>query len=48
MLAAIVLHVDGREVDFTDEERIEVLRDAAPAENIEAVRKAAKAAIEGL
>jgi hypothetical protein len=48
MLAAIVLHVDGREVDFIDEERIEVLRDAAPAENIEAVRKAAKAAIEGL
>ena len=46
MLAVIVLHVDGHEVDFIDEERIEVLRDAAPAETMEAVRKAAKAAIE--
>lgn len=46
MLAAIVLFVDGGDVDFIDEERLEVLRDAAPAENVEAVRLAAKAAIE--
>ena len=41
MLAVVVIHVDGGEVDFIDEDRIEVLRDAAPAENVESLRKAA-------
>lgn len=38
MLAALVLHVDGDAVDFIDEERIEVLRDAPPSETIVALR----------
>ena len=48
VLAILVLHVDGGEVNFIDEERIEVLRDAAPADAIEAVRKAASSAVAGL
>ena len=40
MLAALVLHVEGGRVDFVDEERLEVLRDA-PSEAVAALRKAA-------
>ena len=43
MLAVLLLHVDGADVAFIDEERVEVLRDAAPADAIEAVRVAAGA-----
>jgi hypothetical protein len=44
MLAALVLHVDGGEVSFLEEDRIEVVRDAPPSEAIEAVRAAAASA----
>ena len=44
MLAALVLHVDGGDVNFIDEDRIEVLRDAPPRDVVEAVREAAGAA----
>ena len=43
MLAALILHHDGGEVNFIDEDRLEVLA-AAPAEAVEAVRAAAKEA----
>ena len=40
MLAALVLHVEGAAVDFVDDDRLEVLRDA-PSEAVAALRKAA-------
>ena len=40
MLAALILHVDGGDVSFIDEDRLEVLKDAPPAASIEAVRAA--------
>ena len=40
MLGALILHVDGGEVDFLDEERIEVLRDGATREAVDAVKEA--------
>ena len=41
MLAALVLHVEGAAVDFVDDDRLEVLRDAPTAAAVEAVRAAA-------
>ena len=43
MLAALILHVDGGEVSFIEEDRLEVLRDAAPADAVDAVRVACAA-----
>ena len=40
MLAALILHVDGGEVSFIDEDRLEVLKDAPPSASIDAVRAA--------
>ena len=40
MLAVLILHVDGGEVSFIDEDRLEVLQEAPPAEAIAAVRAA--------
>lgn len=37
MLAALVLHVDGGEVNFVDEERVEVIRDGPSPEAVQAV-----------
>ena len=44
MLALLILHVDGGDVAFIDEERLEVLRDAPPGEALDAVRQAAASA----
>ena len=43
MLAALILHVDGGEVSFIEEDRLEVLRDAAPADAVDRVRVACAA-----
>jgi hypothetical protein len=40
MLAALVLHADGGDVDFIDEDRLEVLRDSPPAEAVDDLRRA--------
>lgn len=47
MLAALILHADAAEVNFIDEERLEVLRDAPTDEDIAAVRAAAATATTG-
>ena len=44
MLASLILHVDGGDVNFIEEDRLEVLQDAPPREAIEAVRAAAATA----
>jgi len=41
MLAALILHVERGDVNFVDDDRIEVLRDAPDAQAVEAVRAAA-------
>ena len=40
MLALIMLHVEETDVRFVDEERLEVLRDAAPAAMVEELKSA--------
>jgi len=44
MLAALILYVDGGEVDFLDEERLEVLRDGATKDAVDSLRDAVAAA----
>ena len=41
MLALVILHVEQRAVDFLEEERLEVLRDAVTSDAVDAVRAAA-------
>ena len=40
MLAALILHVDGDEVDFLDEERLEVVRDGPPDDAVRLLKQA--------
>ena len=40
MLALLILHVEGGAVDFVDEDRLEVLRDAPPKDAIDGLRAA--------
>lgn len=46
MLAALVLHVEQGSVNFVDEDRVEVLRDAPDAATVEAVRAATGCDVE--